>query len=62
MHSPHGAPDPTQIEAARALVAAALHVVIEEIGPDAAMSAVPIWDSFGQLSVILVPRVVQNAG
>ena len=53
MHAARAAVELAQIKAARALVAAALRVVIDEIDPDAAMSAVPIWDSFGQLSVIL---------
>ncbi|MEA2774450.1 MAG: hypothetical protein QOD93_7412 [Acetobacteraceae bacterium] len=47
------APDPAQLDAARALVAAALRVATDRIGAATAMFGVPVWDSFGQLSVIL---------
>ena len=46
-------PDPAQVEAARALVAAALCVAVDRIGSVASMYGLPVWDSFGQLSVIL---------
>lgn len=45
--------DPDQIGAARTLVAMALCVGVNDISPTASMFSIPIWDSFGQLSVIL---------
>lgn len=42
-----------EIEAARALVAKALSVSVDRIGAETQMYEVPVWDSFGQLSVIL---------
>jgi acyl carrier protein len=42
-----------QLDAARALVADALAVGIDRIGPDTGMYGDPAWDSLGQLSVVL---------
>lgn len=39
--------------AARALVAEALAVSLDRIGPEAKLHAAPGWDSLGQLSIIL---------
>jgi acyl carrier protein len=41
------------IEAARALVAGALAVSVDRIRPETKMYDNPIWDSLGQLSIIL---------
>jgi acyl carrier protein len=44
---------PAEIDMARSLVAKALSVSIDCIGSETKMYEIPIWDSFGQLSVIL---------
>jgi acyl carrier protein len=41
------------VAAARALVAKALAISIDRIGPEAKLYDVAAWDSLGQLSVIL---------
>ena len=42
-----------EIASARCLVARALSVSVDRIGPETRMYEIPIWDSLGQLSVIL---------
>ena len=42
-----------ETDRARSLVARALSVSVAVIGPDAKMYEVPLWDSLGQLSIIL---------
>jgi acyl carrier protein len=44
---------PAEIEAARCLVANALSVSVDRIGSDTRIYDIPVWDSLGQLSVIL---------
>ena len=46
-------PSPEEIGTARCLVAKALSVNIDRIGSETKMYQIPIWDSLGQLSVIL---------
>jgi acyl carrier protein len=43
----------SDIDAARAMVAKALSVALDQIGPETRMYDIPAWDSLGQLSVIL---------
>lgn len=45
--------DRPDIGTARALVAKALSVNVDFIGPETKMFGLPAWDSFGQLSVVL---------
>lgn len=42
-----------EIDRARALVARALSISIDQVGPDAGLRRLADWDSLGQLSVIL---------
>jgi acyl carrier protein len=44
---------PAHIHAARQLVAGALSVPLGRIGPETKMYDLPVWDSLGQLSVVL---------
>ena len=44
---------PSEIAIARSLVAKALSVSVDRIGSEAKMYGIHIWDSLGQLSVIL---------
>lgn len=44
---------PGDVGAARSLVANALSVSVNQIGSETKMYEIPIWDSLGQLSVIL---------
>lgn len=46
--------DRQDIGVARALVAKALSVGVDYIGSETKMFGLPAWDSFGQLSVVLV--------
>jgi len=46
--------DPPDIGAARALVAKALSLSVHCVGSETKMFGLPAWDSFGQLSVVLV--------
>jgi acyl carrier protein len=47
-------PSAAEIDAARWLVANALSVQIDLIGSESQMYDIPIWDSLGQLSLILM--------
>jgi acyl carrier protein len=49
---PMGA-SPPEFVAARTLVARALSVDVDLIGPETTMYGIPTWDSLGQLSVVL---------
>ena len=44
---------PAEIETARSLVALALSVSVDYIGSETKMRDIPVWDSLGQLSVVL---------
>jgi acyl carrier protein len=44
---------PAEIDTARSLVAKALAVSVDRIGSETKMYETPMWDSLGQLSVIL---------
>jgi acyl carrier protein len=44
---------PAEIDTARSLVAKALSVSVDRIGSETKMYDTPMWDSLGQLSVIL---------
>jgi acyl carrier protein len=44
---------PAEIDTARSLVAKALSVSVNRIGSETKMYDTPMWDSLGQLSVIL---------
>ena len=46
-------PEGMETDRARSLVARALSVSVEVIGPEARMYEIPLWDSMGQLSIIL---------
>ncbi len=46
-------PLPGSVSAARTLVAGALAVNVDGIGPETRMYELAVWDSLGQLSVIL---------
>ena len=54
-------PSVTDTAAARSLVAKALSVGIDRIGPDAKMYGLAAWDSLGQLSVVLAIEETLNA-
>jgi acyl carrier protein len=44
---------PAEIDTALSLVANALSVSVDGIGPETKMYDIPVWDSLGQLSIIL---------
>jgi acyl carrier protein len=50
----------SDLDAARALVANALSVTVDQIDPETQMYDIPTWDSFGQVSVILAVEEARN--